>query len=384
MRKFVSIAALVGAALFAAACGDSESADDPQLEQTRAIMSRFLENLQVVLPRTAVDGGLERPDTEGETRRALQQLAADAAVLEGHMRKGSRGTRYLADSLVRDTDEIVVEFNRENFGRAGYLVQHVTENCVACHSRLPDPGDSPLAEHFLDAEPLAELDGYQRATLQMATRRFDEALSTLESIFESRAKHAAVMMGPLTDYLTLSIRVKDDYERPIPVLRRFAERPDVWARLRLDVNAWIEALPLMKRRTRGVPSLATARTIMAEGTAFGSVDAPSEGIVHLIAASTILQRAIELDSLAGVELAEAYYLMGITESRIGRNYWLTQASHFFETAIRLAPAAPFALEAYARLEEEVLMLYEGVDAERIPSGDLERLTELRALMNDEG
>lgn len=381
MKGNVCSAALIAAALFVAACSEAEPAADTDLGPTRVIMSRFLVNLQVVLPYTVAEGTLEQPDANRQIRLALQQLAADAAVLEAHTKTGTRGTGYLTHSLVRDTDEILEEFDRGNFGRAGYLVQNVTENCVACHSRLPDPGDSPLAEHFLETEPLAALKPYQRATLQIATRRFDAALSTLESSLDSQSEHAAVMMGPLTDYLTLSIRVKDDFERPVPVLRRFAARPDLWTRLRLDVEAWIEALPEMRRRTRGTPSLDTARSIMTDGTAFGSVDSPSEGLVHLITASAVLQRAIESGSLEGMQLAEAYYLMGIVESRIGRNYWLTQAPHFLETAIRMAPNAPFAREAYARLEEEVFMLYEGVDAERIPDDDAERLAELLALMN---
>jgi hypothetical protein len=120
---------------------------------------------------------------------------------------------------------------------------------------------------------------------------------------------------------------------------------------------------------------------MTDGTAFGSISAPSEGLVHLIAASAVLQRAIESGDLKGTDLAEAYYLMGIIESRIGRDYWLTQAPYFLETSIRLAPGAPFAREAYARLEEEIMMLYEGTDAERIPTDDSERLAELSALID---
>jgi hypothetical protein len=381
MRKKSCAAALVAAALVLSACGEDEPADDRHLEKTRNIMSRFLENLKVVLPHTVEDDGLGEPDPDGETRRALQNLAADAAVLEKHTRRGTRGTRYLTRSLVSDTHEIVTEFDRRNFSRAGYLVRNVTANCVACHSRLPDPGDSPLAEHFLDAQTLTELEPYQLATLQIATRRFDDALSNIEKGLASKTDHPAVLLGPLTDYLTVSIRVKNDYERPVPVLRRFAERPDVWTRLRLDVEAWIEALPELQRRTRTAPGLATARSIITDGTAFGSVSTPSEGLVHMIAASAVLQQAIETGDLKGTDLAEAYYLMGIIESRIGRDYWLTQAPYFLESSIRRAPGAPFAREAYARLEEEIMMLYEGTDAERIPKDDAELLGELSALID---
>jgi hypothetical protein len=386
MGKALRMLTVLGALVVALGCGDSDAPAvepvEPDGPELREIMGVFFENLRVVLPRTVGPAGLRADDPGGEIRAALVGLEENAEVLEDHTRLASGNMRHLARSLQRDTAEILAEYDRGNTDRAGYLIRQVTENCVVCHSRLPSPGDSPLAEDFLDYPSLAELAPYERATLQIATRRFDDALATLEEAITSEAEHPALLLGPLTDYLTISIRVKDDYERPVPVLKRFVQRPDVWTRMRLDVEAWIAALPELRRRTRGEPDLATARAILAEGTAFGSVNDPREGLVHMIAASAVLQRAIESGRLEGEALAEAYYLLGITEARIGRNYWLTQAPHFLEVAIRLAPHAPFARDAYALLEEEILMLYEGTDWERIPEEDAGRLAELRALMGD--
>ena len=63
-------------------------------------------------------------------------------------------------------------------------------------------------------------------------------------------------------------------------------------------------------------------------------------------AAAVLHGCIGSNPGPGRELAEAYYLLGITEARIGRNYWVTPAPFLLETAIRQAPQEPFARIAF--------------------------------------
>jgi hypothetical protein len=70
----------------------------------------------------------------------------------------------------------------------------------------------------------------------------------------------------------------------------------------------------------------------------------------------------------------------VSEARIGRNYWVTQAPFFLESSIRLAPGEPFARDAYALLESETERAYEGSSVESLPAEDRARLAELRQLI----
>ncbi len=63
---------------------------------------------------------------------------------------------------------------------------------------------------------------------------------------------------------------------------------------------------------------------------------------------------------------------------------MTAAPFLLERAIRLAPGEPFAREAFALLERETLMIYEGSDFEDLPAEDIALLSELRALIDAEG
>jgi hypothetical protein len=62
---------------------------------------------------------------------------------------------------------------------------------------------------------------------------------------------------------------------------------------------------------------------------------------------------------------------------------VTSAPFLLERAIRLAPGEPFAEEAWALLERETLMAYEGIDEGPSPE-EQARLAELRALIDAAG
>ena len=69
------------------------------------------------------------------------------------------------------------------------------------------------------------------------------------------------------------------------------------------------------------------------------------------------------------------------EARIGRTFWLSQTEMFLEAAIRTAPEAPFAEDAYALLEEFVASGYTGSQGGAVPPRVKRRLAELRALLD---
>ena len=105
-------------------------------------------------------------------------------------------------------------------------------------------------------------------------------------------------------------------------------------------------------------------------------------LVHYVVASTILHRYIESHPIGGPDIAEAYYLLGLTESRVGRAYWVSQADFFLETAIRMAPKQPFAEQAYALLEEETILEWSGSSGIHLPANVEQRLSELRELIDE--
>jgi len=314
-----------------------------------------------------------------EVAEAIDSLASHAELVEAHAGERDAQMRFLARSLASDSRELHRFYLEGRQEQAAFLLRRTTENCVVCHTRLLTVEDSPLPERSVHVGVLIEATtGEPRAKLQMATRRFDDALGTLEGLLAS-PEDPAMLLGPLADYLVVSIRVKDDYERALSGLRRFAARPDLWERLRMDVDTWIAALPQLRDRSRGEPDLDVARAIMEEGHAMSALSEGHVALAHFVVASSILQYLVAAAPSQDRSLAEAYYLLGITETRIGRNYWVTAAPFLWEASIRLAPEEPFADEAFALLQLELWMSYEGSGIEKMPPEEARLLQELKAL-----
>ncbi len=374
-------------ALVLVACGSEEPVGEeapalasPTPGPTQAIMRDILESLQVALPASANQEAFRDPANQAKIAAALEELASAVAVLEEHTAQKDPQMRFLARSIERDSREAQRDFANKRYDRAGFLLHKITENCIVCHTRLECENDCDFSRNFISPSELETMDLESRSSLQIATRRFEDALDTLEELLAS-PESPALMLGPLTDYLVISIRVKNDYERPVPTLRRFTMRPDIWTSLREYVEGWIDALPRLHERVQSAPTLATARALIAEGAALNRFEGSYAALVHNIVASTILEKLIAADPQPGPELGESFFLLGIVESRIGRNYWVTPAPFLFETSIRLAPGEPYARKAYTMLEREMLKSYEGSPIEELPGEDRERLSELRALMS---
>ena len=370
-------AAAVLAALCVVACGSDETTPGGDTE-TRALMGEIYRAIQVLLPASAEPEPFEDPAKAAEFEAALARLSTSTDRLVDHVEGDAQGG-FLARSIAYDTARVAQAYEAGRRDRAAFLVRRITESCIVCHSRLPDTADRPLAKGFLDVEGLAALPPDQRAALQLATRRFDDALATIEAQLAS-PDHPAMLLGALTDLLVVSVRIQQDFDRPVPVLERFARRPDLWSALRRDVEAWIAALPELRARTAGPPRLAVARALVEEARGLATVPDSHRSVAHYVAASSVLERFVEADPGPSAETAEAYYLLGLTEAWIGRNYWVTSAPFLLETSIRMAPGEPLARDAFALLERELLASFEGAE-ESLPPGDAEELAELRALID---
>jgi tetratricopeptide (TPR) repeat protein len=375
----VAIAVALGAASFVLGIGTP--AEDEAKRKTRETMQRMYASVRDLLPLSMDEAGFRDPANRNRVRLSLQTLSENASVLAEHSRTEEAGFAFVGRSLVHGTREIRDLYDRGAFEETRFLLQEITENCIACHAKLPSPTpDTPLSRDFVDQESFSGLSRLARAQILFATRQFDAALETWEETFASAEENPAAMLGPLTDYLVVCLRVKGDFERPVPILLRFTRRPDLWRHLRSDVEFWIASIPRLAERGEP-PTVESARTLLDEARGVILFPADRRALVHYVVASGILNRYVESHADDGRDLGEAYYLLGVVESRIGRAYWLGQAGFYLETSIRLAPGEPFAEQAYGLLEEEVVLEYTYNDGVHIPEEVAERLAELRNLID---
>lgn len=375
------LGAALAALLICTAIGAAEAADPDAA--TRATMGQIFEALSYVLPLSLSDERFEDPARRKAITKALRELADNGARLEAHARSRDAGFGFLSGSLARDSREILARYEAGRIPEARFLLHQVTDNCVACHSRLPDDRAHPLGSRLMRDEAVAALPLDERARLETATRQFDRALSSHEALFASTGSSPADvdLMGHFDDYLEICIRVQQDPKRPIPVFEKLAQRPDIPEALRENLKLWIVSLRELSERKPARSPLAEARALLATARDRSRFPDDRRALVYYVAASSVLHRYVAERTVADAKVGEAYYLLGVIESHVGRSFWLSQTEHYLDTAIRIAPGAPYAPEAYALLEEFVKSGHTGSAGAPIPPDLRQRLRELGALID---
>jgi len=347
-------------------------------EDTAAAMGEIFQNMRYLLPLSVGDDWND-PQQAPRVRDALETVAARASLLADHAKTDRADLSFLERTLAYELREVRRRYERAEFESARFLLLRTSDYCVACHARLPAPNDSPLSANFVDGTALARLPLEQRAHLEAATRRFDDALTSFETLLAATEVHPSLLLGALTDYLIISLRVRQDFDRALLTLEKFASRPDLWTALREDVAYWVKSLRELRAVGLDAPTLSLAAELTDLATRNRRYIADRRGLVHYVLASSVLHRFVESGPQRG-DLGRAYYLLGLAEFQIGRDFWLAQGEMFLETAIRLAPDSPVAADAYALLEQEVLLGYTGSAGLHLPDDERERLAELRALI----
>src|SRR5262249_56679330 len=104
-----------------------------------------------------------------------------------------------------------------------------------------------------------------------------------------------------------------------------------------------------------------------------------DALVEYLDASALLHRFVADGRPPHTDQAEAYYWLGLIETRIGRSFWLSQAEAYLETAIRLAPGTPVAARSYALLEDFLTNGYSGSGGQHLPPDVRDKLALLKQI-----
>ncbi len=347
---------------------------------TRATMGAIFDDIRTVLPWSVSAGPVTDPEARARIQRALTDIAGRALEVEVHASETDVGTHYLASALRGAAIGALQSFDGGRVDNAKFEIRNMTQLCIACHTRLPEPRDAPLAKHFIDERVFADLGLEEKARIELATRQFDRARSSFEALLASEDTPAPELLDALVDYLVVNVRVRGDFRRPRPVLLRFSERADVWTALAEDVRDWIVALTEYEESGVPAPSIAAARELLERARQWAIVPYSRQPMIHYIVASRVLNQYIKLHPEPGPERSEAYYLLGLTQYGIGQSAWLGEAEDYLRNAVIADPGSEFAGRAFALLEEQIIFGYTGSAGTHLPAEVERELEELRRLL----
>jgi hypothetical protein len=326
----------------------------------------------------------EDPANHMQIQASLQALVANASELERHGGGLNPSYKYLQRSLARDANDALERFNQEQFMGARFVISKITENCVSCHTKLPANHEFDMTMAVVDDTNVRKLKPEERVALEVATRQFSAAEKTYGELFADPAMtpENLQLLCAFAGYLKLCIGALDDPARAIPVLQKYNERSDIPEPQKKLVEGWIADLRTTDLKATQGKELETARGLVQKAEAETRFPSDRSGLVDYIEASAILYRYIETDPPDSVDVAEAFYLMGVSEARITRSYWVSETDFLLEQSIRSAPKSQIAKQAYDFLAEYTISGYRETSAREVPPDLRANMEELRALIEN--
>lgn len=358
--------------------GSSVAVDD----ETRAAMRRIFDSLTGAFVLGLDEEAFAAKASRRKVISDLSTLASEAEHLESHGGALGPDYTYLRASLARDARDSLRLFRNKDHEGARITLRQLTENCLACHSKLPAEGNYPLATAFLSDDRVKALPLEERVRLEVMSRQFERALESYESLLTSPASQPdeVYFMGAFEGYLKVCLRVRGDVDRATATLEDFRRRTDVPRYLQEYVATWIKALHTLPSASPSDNALTRARSLVESAGDLQLYPGDRRGLAHYVMASGILHRYLESASLSSEQRCQAYYLLGTAELGISKLSWLSEAEQFLEAAVRTCSGSPDALRAYLALEEHLLTIYSGSAGLHVPPEEEARLEELWSLV----
>src|SRR5690606_24727825 len=162
-------------------------------------------------------------------------------------------------------------------------------------------------------------------------------------------------------------------------LERLRGRDDLpWYMFRY-LGLWMEHLEVLASELEAAPSPVRARELFGHSLMLSPVPSSQVRVVYDLAVSTMLRRLIEDGGLAGAELAEAYWMLGVISIRtVNPRPGVPHTELLLDAAIRANPGSEVARDSYALLEEYNRISFAGIPTAELPDAVLDR-EELRRL-----
>jgi len=240
MTKPIFAVLCVATALIAGVVFAQDEAMNPTQARMRGVFLTLTEVYKYSLDPTA----FEDPLNEDRIRTSLKALVANASELEAHGGGLDSSFDYLRRSLARDASDALERFDQRQYVGARFLLTKLTENCVTCHSKLPQKHGYELGAKFLLEAGVKDLPPIARVDLEIATRQFKTALKTYEQIFADPKEKPQTLslVGAFEEYLRLCIGVLGEEDRAVKTLTKFKQRDDVPSNMVALCTAWIADL----------------------------------------------------------------------------------------------------------------------------------------------
>ena len=332
---------------------------------TKNKMRRIYKDLEAVFPLAVQEGQFANKKNKARIEQGLRNLEKDVADLNRHgTKKRDVAFVFLSYSLEETAAQARQAFQKGHYDEAGQLIRNLTDYCISCHSMQAGDKSSGFSAGFTKIEGTSKLSLMQKVRLQIATRQFVAAMDSWEALLDDPHYGTPMMIpgDPFLDYLIVTLRVRKEPARALKSVQRLLKKPEIPGYLRESLQSWEVALKkIIADPTLRKANLPTARRAMDAGRRIMETPFDRAGLIWYLHGSGLLMEYIQTRPKDRDKVAEAWYLLAMTELMTGRSLWLSKAMNYLETTIMVAPNSRWGKKALNMMEEHLVIYFHSMD-----------------------
>jgi len=290
---------------------------------------------------------------------------------------------FVSGLFERDIKHAYSSLKAGHVDYARAVLRNATTYCIACHSRHDRGPEFPTIEMPKGSEALSPM---ERAELLAATRQFDKALDEFAEIAgnEKIASTRPVEWGKAVRHaLTLAIRVKQDPDRALQILKKVSSLPNQPSYFKENTVAWtksVEEWKVEKNKTPTTEEGLFLETVRLSEAAKQRQTFPldhSADILYLRASLTAHELLTQFPS--GKRAGEGLFLAGNAYDLLQDRLVSPLPDMYYEACVRKSPHSEIAWRCYKRIEQNAFFGWTGSGGSSLPKEIVEKLRELQKL-----
>jgi len=362
-----------------------DASNAPNGDNFSGEMQSMAQDVKRLLPYLYDREAFHDPKNSETIHQSLKQFSQVAKHI-----KPEAGKKFLGDDLLLEysLNSLTADLNRAlqsfEMGQVEYsrsVAKASLNYCFQCHS-VTQVGSS--AQWDVDKLQSLNLAPLEKADLLVATRKYDKALSYMESLLSSPdflKNYAFDFESLLRRYLALIIRVENAPKRALVELNKILDRGDTPHYIAEQADGWRQSLKAWGKEKKQPIKTSKAlftevekRFKKAEGIQHYEKD--HAGDVEYLRATADLHEGLKILKSPADE-AHALYLLGRAYEVLDELGSWNLHETYYEACIDKDPKDAMAKRCYSRLEASLYMGYSGSSGTHLPAEERDRLKRLK-------
>lgn len=288
----------------------------------------------------------------------------------------------------QNISESLTAFKEGNKDYAHWRLGEITNQCLDCHTRLPESYTSKYQEKKLTLNPRKFDNLFDLGTAQLIVRDYPAAEKTFTTLIEDNIKKKNFMDTEEAFKGLLLIRTKThpDIKKMLALTEKYAHDKALPMDLQEELGQWdvrlkeISKIAILQKPLRDDKDVKTLMTTFLEPVKEKDSVFLDNYDVYLLTSNGLLSRY--LFNHPETELApDISYWIGWSENALKREQFFSSGDLFLKQCIRKYPKSAVAKNCLKEYKDSVEFEFSGSAGTNIPADVKRELTELESLVS---